>query len=293
MAYCLSQVQPQITAMSPDIRKSLIEVRDAPEEGINLAQACLLLASSQQPGLDTAAYLQKLDGMAAEVRGRLPADASVTHTLRSLNHYLFAEQGFHSNTHDYNDPRNHYLNHVLDRRTGIQISLSVVYLELARRLGLPLEGVSFPGHFLVKLELEQGLIVLDPFHGGASLNREELELRLRQVYADEDVGDEHLAYALQTADKRAILVRMLRNLKGLHLRQQDPERALEHLDMLLTLAPGQATELLERAALYESMECHHAALRDYEQYLSLYPHAGEADAVRERVLELRPRARLH
>src|SRR3990172_9102721 len=132
-------------------------------EQFSLAEACLLIAEDQYPGLDIAACVAKLDAMAATVRGRLAADALAEQKVAALNWHLFGELRFCGNADAYYDPRNSYLNEVLERRTGIPLTLSIVYLEVGRRLGLQLQGVSFPGHFLVKLRLKQGSLVLDPF----------------------------------------------------------------------------------------------------------------------------------
>jgi regulator of sirC expression with transglutaminase-like and TPR domain len=144
------------------------------DEGIDLARACLMIAQDAYPGLEVESYLGQIDGMALRLRARLPAAGGVEEAVVALNDFLFDRLGYWGNADDYYDPRNSYLNEVIDRKTGIPITLSILYMELGRRIGLPLEGVSFPGHFLVRLRLRGGILVLDPFAGGAPQSEAQL-----------------------------------------------------------------------------------------------------------------------
>ena len=157
------------------------EIVAGPEEDIGLAEAALVIAAHEYPGLDLNAYLARIAELAETLKGRLRRDIGPTDALVALNRYLFEELGFSGNTADYYDPRNSYLNEVLDRRLGIPITLSVLCIEIGRRIGLALHGVSFPGHFLVKCVVRDGVVVLDPYARGASLSLDDLQLRLKTL----------------------------------------------------------------------------------------------------------------
>ena len=163
----------------------LKQIVSRPEEEMNLAEAALLIAQEEYPHLDIGAYLLLLDDLSEKVRARLSPNASPEKIIATMNYFLFEEKGFAGNEEQYYDPRNSFLNEVLDRKLGIPITLSVVYMEVGRRLGLPLEGVSFPGHFLVKLELERNVVMLDPFSGGIVLSEQDLTNRLHQFLGDQ------------------------------------------------------------------------------------------------------------
>jgi len=259
----------------------------APDREINLAEAALLIAQEEYSTLDPGVYLGRLDAMAAALRARLPSSSSDTaKTIALISGFMFEEEGFAGNTDDYYDPRNSFLNDVMDRRLGIPITLSIVYLELGWRLGLPLEGVSFPGHFLVKLRTGDGNLVLDPFERGAYLDADELARRLQRIGARPDVPNASLGHLLEAAGKKEILVRILRNLKGVYQRNSQPAKALAALDRILIITPDLPAELRERAGLYERLECFRAAADDYEHYLQLVPAAADGREIRRRLSEL-------
>jgi regulator of sirC expression with transglutaminase-like and TPR domain len=226
------------------------------EEDIDLGAAGLLIAEAEYPGLDVAHYLSVLDSMAEGGRSRAARELKdddedgkdPLHLLRALNQHLFEDLGFRGNQDDYYDPKNSFLNEVIDRRVGIPITLSVVYMEVGRRLGLPLEGVSFPGHFLVKYKTPEGDLLLDPYHGGVALSRAELEQRLERAFGKKtSLAPTHL----QTASKRQILTRMLNNLRGIYQQGNDPSRERGVLERLAILNPqdervGEALAVLRR-----------------------------------------------
>ena len=260
-----------------------------PDEAINLAQAALAIAEERYLDLDPARYLEQLDAMALEVSRALGADAGSHDRLVALNRYLFHEQGFHGNNAEYYDPRNSFLNDVLERRTGIPITLSTVYLEIGWRIGLPLEGVSFPGHFMVKCEVPGGAIMLDPYSGGGSVGVAELKKRLTLVYGRAVTEDEVLMLVMSCASRKEILARMLRNLKAIYLNQPDYASALAMVERLLMLHPDEPSELRDRGIIYHGLECFRAAHADLERYLELIPHARDAGKIRERLAELSDR----
>jgi regulator of sirC expression with transglutaminase-like and TPR domain len=259
---------------------------DTPREEFDLAEAALLLTKEECPAADVAAYLTRLDALADAVRARLPADAPLKATLAALNHCLFREHGFAGNLDEYYDPRNSLLSEVLDRRLGIPITLSILYMEVGRRLGLPLEGVSFPGHFLVKLAIEDDVIVLDAFRGGASLDEADLARLLSQVAGEKEVVIP-LGSLLATAGKRDILARMLRNLKAIYMGQAAWDKALSAVDRILLVMPGLADERRDRGLVYERLGCARPAIDDYERYLAARPNAPDAGAIQERLRALR------
>ena len=212
------------------------------DEDVSLAEGALWIAASEYPGLAIDDYLARLHEMAAKLRGRLRADIATAEKLMALNHFLFDELGFSGNSDDFYDPRNSFLNEVIERRVGIPISLGVIYIEIGRRIGLGLHGVSFPGHFLVKCALRDGVVVLDPYSGGVSLDAEELQQRLRVAGSPVEVDDAILAHLLSAASNKEVLGRMLRNLKGIYVDRSDWLRALSASERVIALTPEDAGE---------------------------------------------------
>src|SRR5207237_13220 len=186
-------------------------------------------------------YLGEIARMALRLRACMPQSSGAEDRIVALNQFLFDDLGYWGNTDDYYDPRNSYLNEVIDRKTGTPISLSILYMELGRRIGLPLEGVSFPGHFLVRLRLRGGMLLLDPFAGGAPQSENELRERLQRVIPEGvargvAVAELPLEQFLEPASNRQILTRVLRNLKGIYREKDKPERMLEVLNRMLGVA---------------------------------------------------------
>lgn len=256
-------------------------------EQFSLAEACLSLAADAYPSVDVAAGVARLDAIAATVRGRLAADAAASAKVAALNRHLYAELGFAGNRDDYYDPRNSYLNEVLERRTGIPITLAIVYLEVGRRLGLALEGVSFPGHFLVKLRLERGVLVLDPFAGGEPCSDSDLRRRLRRVLPAPEAVKADLQGLLEPASPREIVARVLRNLKAIYLKGAKLEQALAVMQRMLLVVPESAEELRDRGLVYARLECFRPAVADLQNYLRRSPDAADAGEIHARVVELR------
>jgi regulator of sirC expression with transglutaminase-like and TPR domain len=262
------------------------------ERDIDLAHACLLIAQDPYPELDVARYMDEIERMALRLRAGMPEALDLEERIVALNEFLFGELGYRGNARDYYDPRNSYLNDVLDRRTGIPITLSVLYMELGRRAGLAVDGVSFPGHFMVRVQLRGGVIVLDPFAGGAPQSEAELHARLKRVIPegvadDVPVAELPLDQFLEPASKRQILMRLLRNLKAIYRDTDKPERQLEVLNRLLAITPEAAPELRDRGQVYQRLECWQPALKDFTEYLEREPDASDVDDVRVRMMELR------
>ena len=265
------------------------------DEDVSLAEGALWIAASEYPGLAIDDYLACLHDMAAKLRGRLRADIATAEKLMALNHYLFDELGFSGNSDDFYDPRNSFLNEVIERRVGIPITLGVIYIEIGRRIGLGLHGVSFPGHFLVKCALRDGVIVLDPYSRGVSLDVDELQQRLRAAGSSGDVDGAILAHLLGAASNKEVLGRMLRNLKGIYVERADWLRALSASERVIALLPDDAgEEYRDRAGIYLKLECIRAALGDFNTYLRQCPGAADAETVTAQIAELAPRvARLN
>jgi regulator of sirC expression with transglutaminase-like and TPR domain len=243
--------------------------------GEDLAAAALAIARVEYPSLDAAPYLDGLARMGVEARERMArAGAGRLDAVRAFNEYLYDEQGFVGNRTRYDDPRNSFLNEVLERRTGIPITLAVVYLEVARRAGLRVAGINFPGHFLLRASDEgapaapSDFVIIDPFHGGALLSEADCRELLRQHVGDEAAFDRGL---LEPATRHHIVVRMLVNLKRLYVRMRSFPQARFISDLLLTVDPSAISELRDRGLLAYHLQDFAAALRDLEEYLRLSP----------------------
>ena len=261
-------------------------LRNANDADIPLFATALLIAKDEYPELDSAAYESRIQAYSRSLDKFVRGAESEAAQLRSINNFLFDELGFSGDDKNYYDPRNSYLNDVLDRRLGNPISLAVVQIELAQRLGVPLEGVSFPGHFLVRLPLDEGIVVLDPFQKGRSLDAAELRRRARTHLDTHDIDDARLARMLEPASHRAILTRMLRNLKGVYVEREQWDKALRCSDRLLTLDIHQPAEYRDRGNYYLRMGHVSAARADLRRYLALVPHAEDVDAIAQQLTEL-------
>ncbi|MDQ1363901.1 MAG: Transglut core2 protein [Pseudomonadota bacterium] len=258
---------------------------EQPDNQINLAQAALMVARLEYPDLDINTYMQRIHALANEIRNSLPDHPNAAEILSRINQVLFIEEGFEGNSSNYYDPRNSFLNDVLDRKLGIPVSLSILYMELASELGVPLDGVSFPGHFLVKLEIDDGAIVLDPYFGGISLTEEDLEERIQEYYG-EKIKRHHYQGLLATSSKKEIIVRVMRNLRNLYMEDKQWEKALTMADTMVGLDTDKADAVKARALIYDRLECCQPALRDYKEWLRLDPANQESQDIRKRVSEL-------
>jgi regulator of sirC expression with transglutaminase-like and TPR domain len=264
---------------------ALVESDDA----FPLFEAAATLAQDEYPDLDVQQVLGDVDQLLARLRRRLPADAAPLARLRMLNQFFFKDLGFGGNVNDYYDPDNSYLNAVLRTRRGIPISLAVLWMELAQGLGLQARGVSFPGHFMVKVSLPKGQVVIDPFTG-QSLSREELSERLEPYKRRNGLVDDYdvpLGLYLQSAAPREILARMLRNLKEIHRSQRDWARLIPVLDRLIVLLPQDWGEFRDRGLAHAEQGSTAQAVRDLETYLVNADEALDIDLIADRVAQLR------
>lgn len=272
-----------------DYFASLVQI----DEDLPLLEAAASLAQDEEPGLDVQQVLEDVDRMLKRVRSRLGQEADDLTRLAVLNQVFFKELGFGLNANDYYAPENSYLQEVLRTRRGIPISLAVIWLELAQGLGLRADGVSFPGHFLVKVALEAGLVVIDPA-SGQSLGVDSLAERLapfrdeadRQAGADLDEGETPLGLYLQACPPRDLLARMLRNLKEIFRSQEDWPRMLAVTQRLVVLLPHDMAERRDRGLVHAELGHAGEALTDLQAYLEAEPLAADHGALKARVKDI-------
>ena len=277
--------------MTTDRHQDFRQAVDRPEDKIELGRAALAIAVCEYPQLDFAHYLSRIDQLAVTAAARLSGHPNAYRAIAALNSVLFEEHGFRGNRENYFDPRNSFLNEVLERKTGIPITLSVLYMEVAQRIGLSLEGVGFPGHFLVRCLGDDEEVVLDPFNRGEIRSRESLEEMLDKVYGREMPLDPSF---LRPITNKQILRRMLNNLRMIYLRENAFSKVLPVMEQLVILDPASAEDIRERGAIYFKLECFKQALEDFQTYLRLAPLANDASEVRQQVESLRKQvARLH
>lgn len=259
------------------------------DEQLPLLEAAACLAQDEFPLLDVQQVLCEMDHLVARLKRRIPADASAEHRLRLLNHFYFHELRFEGNVNHYYDPDNSYINVVLQSRRGIPISLAVIWLELAQALGLAAHGVGFPGHFMVKVNLPRGQVIIDPMTG-QSLSRESLAERLEPYRLRHPLPDGvqlPLGMYLQAVSAREIVARMLRNLKEIHRAQEDWQRLIAVQDRLVLLLPQAWDECRDRGLAYAEIGNFRQAVVDLEHYLGHADPGVEAEAIADRVAEMR------
>ena len=256
------------------------------DDELPLLDTALLIARDEYPDLDAAGYAAQVDTYADALRPQLQRDLDLPARLTAINRYLFEEVGFAGNNVQYDDPRNSYLNEVVDRKLGIPISLAVIQIEVTRRLGLPLDGISFPGHFLVRLPVDDGILVLDPYNKGRPVSAEELRERASPHLGGQPPDDQQLLQILAPATHRMILMRMLRNLKGLYLERGDWERVARSADRLLKLLPDTAEALRDRGLAYRELGYAKGAREDLARYLQLLPEADDVESIRSALIDL-------
>lgn len=263
-------------------------------DDLPLLASALLIARDEYPDLDPARYDALVQEHADHLRTEVAAIAAWPLKVAAINRHLFDELGYTGDHAEYYDPRNSYLNEVFDRRLGNPISLALVQMEVSRRLGIHLDGISFPGHFLVRMPVEEGVLVMDPFNGGRPLGVDELRERASQHLGGKTPDDNVLAHILDPAPHRAILVRMLRNLHAIYAERGEWDRAARSADRVLKLAPEQSDALRDRGLAYARLGHVTAAREDLANYLLRHPQADDAAAIRDRVVTLGARRpRLH
>jgi regulator of sirC expression with transglutaminase-like and TPR domain len=269
-----------------ETRKAFAALLALPDDAIDLGHASLLIAREEYPDLDVGRYLARLDELAEEVRRRMTGREGAASQIAHLNHLLFEEMGFRGNREEYDDPRNSFLNDVLDRRTGIPITLSTVYLEVGRRIGCRLAGVAFPGHFLVRYSGQETMpdVLIDPFNRGQILTERECKNLLLETYGGQVPFRPEL---LKRARNREILQRMINNLKWIYRQRRDFHMALRVQQLLLCISPDRPEEIRDRGMIEFRLALFAEAVTDFERYLEMAPRAPDAPQIGKRLRELR------
>jgi regulator of sirC expression with transglutaminase-like and TPR domain len=264
--------------MTPaEARDAFARALQTPEPELDLAEAALLIAAEEYPDLRPIVYLNQLDRMATQLKQRIRGEVEPGRVVERSNLYFFEEEHFKGNREEYYDPRNSFLNEVLDRRVGIPITLSVVYLAVGERAGLPVRGVGMPGHFLVKYAPAVGEVFIDPFNG-RTLTRQDCARMLQDMYG----GSVEMRPALlEPSSKRQILARILNNLKSLYLSRGDLARALAASDRIMLADPHLTSEWRDRGLILFQLRHDSEALKDFSRYLALRPEPEDAPRVRQ------------
>jgi regulator of sirC expression with transglutaminase-like and TPR domain len=270
--------------MSARSRRTFQQLVTLPDGAIPLAEAALLMASEEYPQLEVRPYIDSLDEIANSIRWNMRAGDAPLETIDKINNVLFDTLGFHGNTENYYDPRNSFLNDVIERRTGIPITLSTLYLEIARRLEVPIVGVGMPGHFLVKYAAREVEFFLDPFNRGGILTREDCRDRLKELYRGAVEFDERL---LARVTHKQILSRMLHNLKAIYIKTESFEKSLAMVEMMMMVNPDDAEQYRDRGLLLLKRRQFEAAAKDLDRYLKMAPNAADRSEIEEHYKDLR------
>ncbi|MEL7333015.1 MAG: tetratricopeptide repeat protein [Cyanobacteria bacterium J06560_2] len=262
--------------LSPAGQRFYQEVHKS-DERINLAAAALYIAQEEYWDMDPTVYLKRLDDMAAAVRSRLPKNRYPLKVIQILNSYLFEELKFSGNANDYYNPDNSCLNCVLDRRLGIPITLSLVYLEIAHRIEFPMMGVGMPGHFLIRPAVEDMEVFVDPFRQGEVMFLADCQNRFEQQFP----GMAWSSDFLKGVTPKPFLARMLMNLKAIYVQMEADEAAIAVLDKLLILMPGEAQQMRDRGLLHHRTENYALAAQDLQGYLRFRPGAPDKAQIQQ------------
>jgi regulator of sirC expression with transglutaminase-like and TPR domain len=269
--------------VSPDAGR-FARLAVASEGTVRLAEAALWVAAEEYPELDIAAWLRRLDALGECARRRVAPEATADDAAAALGILLAKEHGLRGNAADYYDPRNSFLNDVLERRLGIPITLSVIYIDVAARAGVSVRGVGLPGHFIVRLTRQGAVRLLDPFHGGGVIGEADCHALVRQMRGPDAPFDEAWLRPVTTPE---IVARMLANLKAIYARRGDWPHALRTVECLVALRPEAPGEVRDRGTIHGKLGDARAAIRDWERYLRTAPEAADADDVRQRLRALR------
>ncbi|HEY6842979.1 MAG TPA: tetratricopeptide repeat protein [Thermoanaerobaculia bacterium] len=263
-------------------RRRFREIANRPV--VDLVEASLVIALEDEPRVDVDRYMQQVGEWTEAIRERLEGSRDIERIVETINRLLFEEEGFRGEDEDYYDPRSALLNETLDRHAGLPIALSVLYIEISRRVGMDVTGVSLPGRFLVKFSGAFGQIVVDPFDGGRVLSTIELQTLLDATFGG---GVRLREHHLRSFTSKEILARELAQLKAAYLRRHDLPRAAASIDRLLILDENDPYELHDRGSVAVQMHQYRAAIEWFERYLALMPHGGDVSRVREQIAWLR------
>ena len=265
-------------------RQRFREITGRPDPSLDLVEASLVIALEDDPGIEIDPYLAQVNAWTDAVCERLEGSRDVERIVESINRLLFEEEGFYGKDEDYYDPRSALLNATLDTHAGLPITLSILYIELSRRVGVDVAGVSLPGRFLVKFSGAFGQLVIDPFDGGRVLSTVELQKLLDEVYGG---GVRLREHHLRAFSAREILARELAHLKSAYLARHDLARAAASMDRLLILDGNDPYELHDRATVAVQLHAYSEAIELFERYLALMPHADDVARIREQIAWLR------
>ena len=264
-------------------RKRFCELIQQPDADIPLAEACLVIAAEGRPQVEPDQGLQELDRLAKTVAQMTRSSDSRSDRIHHLNHLLFKQEGFTGNRHQYEDPQNSFLDAVIERRTGLPITLAIVFIDVGRRLALETAGISFPGHFLAKAVGDRGEVIVDAFNG-CVMDKAACQKRLQEVAGAKARFDPRM---LKSASHTAILTRVLSNLKRVHLKASEFPAALTCCERLLLLSPNDPFERRDRGLVYRQLECFGPALEDIDFFLAQchdHPSTKAVRAVREELV---------
>lgn len=265
-------------------RKRFTELAATPEPLLDLTEASLIIALEEYPSIDVERYLRQIEEWSDAIRDRIEGSRDTERIVDAINRLLYEQEGFHGEADDLYDPKTTFLNEVLDRHAGLPLSLSIVYIELSRRLGLEMSGVALPGRFLVKLSGPLGDILIDPFDDGRVLTTAECQSIIDQTYGG---GVRLREHHLRGVSKREIVQRLLAHLKSLYLAHDNLEGAAGAVDRMLILDDRDAWELRDRGLLAMRLYEYQEAISYLERYLALAPHADDRQRVKEEILYLK------
>jgi len=276
----VSNVVPDLTQAFAVLVRSDVE-----DEHVDLLRAALTFARIEKPQLDIERYVRRIAELATRVAEIIQDNDDPTQVIAALNQVLFQEEMFRGNNDDYYNPRNSFLHYVLDDRTGIPISLALVYMEVGRRVGFPLFGVGMPGHFLLKhYDVNGRAILIDAFERGSIVTEEDCRKKLNDIYSGQLTLQPEF---LLPVTRRQMLTRMLNNLRSIYLSQRDFRRALQVVDLVLVIYPRSPEDVKQRAVLRYNLDDYRGALNDFEEYVKMSPDASDADEIRQTALSLR------
>ena len=255
------------------------------DERVDLLRSALTFARIEDPQLDIEDYVRRVDELAARVSEKIEDPDDPAQVIAALNDVLFREEMFRGNTVDYYSPRNSFLHDVLDRRLGIPITLALVYMEVARRVGFQLFGVGMPGHFLLKhYDVDGQAILIDAFERGSIVTEDDCRQKLDSIYSGQVALQPEF---LLPVTRRQMLTRMLNNLRSIYLSQRDFRRAVQVVDLILVIYPRSPEDMKQRAVLRYNLNDFRGALSDFEEYVKMSPEASDAEEIRQTALSLR------
>ncbi|HEX4603929.1 MAG TPA: transglutaminase-like domain-containing protein [Candidatus Angelobacter sp.] len=258
---------------------------DIDDERIDLLRAALSFARIEDPQLDIEHYVRRVDALAKRVAANIQDPDDPVQMIAAMNEVLFQEEAFRGNSEDYYSPRNSFLQHVLDRQLGIPISLALVYMEVARRIGFLLYGVGMPGHFLLKhYDVDGHAILIDAFERGSIVTEEDCRRKLDSIYSGQVALQPEFLLAVT---RRQMLTRMLNNLRSVYLSQRDFRRAVQVVDLILVIYPRSPEDVKQRAVLRYNLDDYRGALNDFEEYVKMSPDASDAEEIKQTALSLR------